>query len=250
MNRKKLFVEMLNQAKEQQFGYIGTGNPEAKILIVGKECAFDPIKDSQEMEKYKKNLSLWERDKHKEVIDIPSRNWEEHYSPLYPYKGQKMKIRRKGTKADCPTSSTWYYYQKLHNRIFDENTGKINFHEKIFITELNDSPSKKTKDADTTSILKRKEFIKNSLYFKEFPVVILAGVGYYIHNDIHNDIEDIFDVEFCEEKYAGNKKSQPYWTHWNESKTKLVVNTRQLSMCVSDQLLEEIAEIIKPLVKS
>jgi hypothetical protein len=246
MNRKELFAEMLNQAKEQQFGYIGTGNPEAKILIVGKECALEETDEEGRIE-YKENLSLWEHDKDKKMDDIPIRD-RSKYSPLYPYRGQSMLIKRKGKDQSWPTSATWYNYQKLHNHIFGDSADIINFHENIFITELNDSPSKKTKDADTTSILKRKEFIKNSPYFKGFQVVILAGVGYYDISATHNDIEDIFDVKFCEKKYAGNDESQPYWVHWNGSKTRLVINTHQLSMSISDQLLEEIAEIIKPLV--
>jgi metal-responsive CopG/Arc/MetJ family transcriptional regulator len=112
---------------------------------------------------------------------------------------------------------------------------------------LNDDPAKKTKDADTTSVPKRKEFIKNSHYFQGFRVIVLAG-KYYKISDTHNDIEDIFGVKFYEEKCAGNDENQKYWIHWDDinNKTKLVINTKQLSVNVSDKLLEEIAAIIKP----
>jgi hypothetical protein len=245
MTRKELFAEMLKQAKEQQFGYIGTGNPEAKILIVGKECAIGE-KEELGKEEYGKNLSLWERDKDKKISDIPFRD-RGAYSPLYPYKGQCMKLE-KSEKSSWGTSPTWLNYQKLHNHIFGDSAGKINFHENIFITELNDAPSTKTKDAVKTSIHKRKEFIKNSPYFNGFPAIILAGLGYYEISKDHNDIEDIFGVKFCEERCADNNEKQCYWIHWNSGNTKLVINTRQLSMNVADQLLKEIAEIIKPLV--
>ena len=60
-----------------------------------------------------------------------------------------------------------------------------------------------------------------------------------------NEIEEIFEVKFSERKNAGNKPSQPYWIHWNEEKTKLLINTYQLSIGVSDVLLREIATEIR-----
>lgn len=248
MNRKEQFLEMLTRAKDQEFGYIGTGNPEARILIIGKEVAIDKEKDSHSMTEYENNLNFWERDREKTMWDIALRNRDE-YSPLCPFKGQ-YQIKYNG-KDNWGTSTTWLNYQKLHNYIFGNSLERINFHKNIFTTEINGVPSANTKEADKSTIEKRKLFIKDSKYFQNFPVIILAGVGYYDISETENDIEKIFGVKFTKPKrIAGGNEKQPYWVHWNNDKTKLVINTYQLSINISDALLEEIAELIKSVLES
>ena len=50
MNYPKIFTESVKECKENGT-YIGTGNPNSKILIVGKETATD-------IEKHKSRLDL------------------------------------------------------------------------------------------------------------------------------------------------------------------------------------------------
>ena len=233
---------MLTKAKSQNFNYIGTGNLQAKILIIGKECAI-PETDLSTMSEYKDNLSQWKKDFDKDLWDIPLRN-RLSLSPVCPYKGQYMKL---DNGKNWGTSRTWLIYQKLHNAIFGTSYERINFHKNFFITELNDNPEPKTKNASTKDIGERKDFIKNSDYFQSFPIVILAGLGYYEISETHNDIESMFDVKFLEKRQAENKDTQTYWIHWNKDKSKLVINTRQLSINISDQLLLEIASLITSL---
>ena len=240
MEKNVFFTTMLKQAKEKMFTYIGTGNPTAQILIVGKECA----NESDDAD-YNMNLSLWERDKDKDLWDFPLRD-RGNYTPLCPYKGQFNKLDNRNNPC-WGTNKTWLNYQKLHNYIFGDSYGRINFHKNIFTTEINDSPSPKTKSADKSSIASRKDFIKNSTYFQSFPVVILAGVEYYKIKKNYNEIEDMFGVEFKEKRCAGNNKKQPYWIHCNNDKTKMkmVINTYQLSSYVTNKLLKEVADLIK-----
>jgi len=244
MNKRVLFNKMLEQAKNEHF-YVGTGNPEAKILIIGKEAAIDDVEGmgkTQHIREFENNISDWDRDGEKYQADIE--NWNgSNYSPLYPYKGQLFKIDR---NQNGGTSRTWYNYQKLYKLIFEKAENQKNdFHERVFMTEVNSSPSKLTHKADTSSVQSRKAFIKDSAFFQNFPVVIVAGLGYFeIIND-RNEIEDIFGVKFHEPKLAGGKLNQPYWIHFSEDKTKLLINTRQLSMNVSDALLKEIAEVVR-----
>lgn len=240
MSRRKLFAEMLKDAKEQNCGYIGKGNIEAKILVIGKEIA-TPENDTETLNEYRDNLKQWERDIDKDVWDIPLRD-RSKYSPVCPYKGQYMK--RDDGQGNWGTSRTWLLYQKLHNYIFGASYNRINFHKNFFITEQNDNPSPKAKDAKTDGLTERKHFIKNSEYFQSFPIVVLAGLGYYKISETHNDIEDMFGVKFTEKKIVDDNEKQCYWTHWNENKTKLVINVRQLSMNVSDNLIAQIASEI------
>jgi hypothetical protein len=247
MNKRALFKQMLEQAKKERF-YIGTGNPEARILIIGKEAAIDNVEGkgkTQHIREFENNISDFERDGEKYQADIE--NWNgSNYSPLYPYKGQLFRIDR---NQNGGTSRTWYNYQKLYKLIFEKaENQKIDFHEGVFITEVNSSPSKLTHKADTSSVQSRKAFIKDSAFFQGFPVVIVAGLGYFEISNDQNEIEDIFGVKFHEPKFAGGNTNQPYWIHYSEGKTKLLINTRQLSMNVSDALLQEIAEVVRKFI--
>lgn len=239
MNRKDLFNKMLAEAKIQNFGYIGTGNIESKILIIGKEVAIGE-ENNVILDQYEKNNILWEEDIDKTLWDIPSRNFEVH-SPVCPYKGQYLKI---DNGENWGTSRTWLNYQKLHNYIYGDSYDRVNFHKNFFITELNSKPSSKTSNALTGSVSSRKDFIQNSEYFQNFPIVILAGLGYFEISANHNDIEEIFGVKFTEQRFAGKNKSNPFWIHWNNEKTKIVINTAQLSMAITNDLLEQVANEI------
>lgn len=238
-----LFASLLRNLHEQhssvidEYKYIGTGNPLSDILIIGKEAAI-----STESEQYKReiveNFNFWNNLKEYTQHDCVNHS----YSPLYPYKGQVLK---KDNGMNCGTSVTWMNYQKLFNHIYKPTVNDaINFHEKSFITEVNSTPSKKTVEANTCSISFRKKNILSSDFFQSFSVVIISGVGYLDITDQNNEIEQIFQVKFSTQKFAkGNR--QPYWIHWNEAKTNLVINTYQLSIGVADELLHEVAEEIR-----
>jgi hypothetical protein len=195
----------------------------------------------------RKNFKDWKKKKsycQNEVLNF--HNWND-YDPIYPYKGQKYKIDNGSNKG---TSRTWYTYQKLINFIFDTpNNEDIDFHKSVFITEVNSSPSRKTKDANISSIEFRKESILKSDFFRSFPIVIISGVGYFKITTSSNEIEKIFKVKFRDKKFANDKLSQPYWIHTNETNqpSKLLINTNQLSIGIADDLLDEISNMIKKL---
>ncbi|KAF2342271.1 hypothetical protein [Flavobacterium tistrianum] len=245
--KKKLFKKLLSDLKSipnsiDEYKYIGTGNPYSDILIVGKEAAI-----SKGSEQYQReivdNFNYWSNMEEYDSKDIIERDLE-NYSALYPYKGQ---ILKKDNGKNWGTSKTWINYQKLINYLFDNNENSlINFHEKSFITEINSTPSKITANADIESIPFRKKHILTSDYFQSFSIVIISGVGYFEISEHNNEIEQIFNVIFMEKKYADNeKKSQPYWIHCNKQKTKIVINTYQLSIGVAEILLKEISKEIK-----
>ena len=166
-----------------------------------------------------------------------------NYSPIFPYRGQQFKI---DNRKNGGTSRTWYNYQKLYNLIYGKiDNHNIDFHEGVFITEVNSSPSLKTKDADTSSIEFRKKALLTSEFFQNFPVVIISGLGYFEISKNRNEIEEIFGVKFTHKLIASNKDSQAYWIHEGVNPPKLLINTRQLSIGVSDALLEGIAKEIR-----
>ncbi|MGZ2370409.1 hypothetical protein ACXR6G_11520 [Ancylomarina sp. YFZ004] len=245
--KETLFKKLLDSLKKEhttvkeEYKYIGTGNPLSEILIIGKEAGLS-IEADQYRYEIVENFNFWNNNDNYDAEQIEERS--NYYSPLYPYKGQIL--RKDDRQGNWGTSTTWMNYQKLYNYIFDtEENNKINFHEQTFITEVNSTPSKKTIDANTSSIEFRKKHLLASKYIKNYPVVIISGVGYFNAKKEENEIEKIFEVTFSEKRFAGNKKSQPYWIHWNDDKTKLVINTYQLSISIADDLLREVAEVIR-----
>lgn len=246
-NKKALFKKFLNDLKNNhnsidEYKYIGTGNPYSDILIIGKEAAISIESEQYERETVD-NFNYWNNLEEYNSDYIVERSFES-FSPLYPYKGQ---ILKKDDGKNWGTSKTWMNYQKLINYISNNpQNNLINFHEKSFITEVNSTPSKVTANANTKSISFRKKQIFTSDYFQSFPIVIISGVGYFEASEQNNEIEQIFNVSFTEKKYADKeKKSQPYWIHWNNNKTKIVINTYQLSIGIADVLLSEIAKEIQ-----
>lgn len=245
-NKKALFKKFLDDLKknhnsiDEEYKYIGTGNPYSNILIIGKEAAISKGSEQYDRE-IVDNFNYWNKLEEFNSENIKERNFET-YSALYPYKGQ---ILKKDNRKNWGTSITWMNYQKLINNISNNlHNSLIDFHEKSFITEVNSTPSKKTVEADTDSISFRKEHILSSDFFQSFPIVIISGVGYFEALQENNEIEKIFHVNFTEKKYANKEKqTQPFWIH--RSRDKIVINTYQLSIGVSDVLLKEIAKEIQ-----
>lgn len=223
--------------------YIGTGNPNKNILIIGKEVATD-IEDGKNKELEFKNLKAfnnncidWQKniDNNINQNDIPNWRFEnKENNPLYAFKG--VEIKKEG--------HTWRKYQKLNNYIFNKNGNKeINFQEDFFITEMSVLPAKTTGKAKiktdfTDKLQERKKTFLNSNFIQDFPIVILA-CGDYING---KEITEIFKVEFIEQK---GSERQNFWIHLNSDKSRLVIHTRQLSANVSNNLLVGISDEIK-----
>lgn len=226
--------------------YLGTGYPNSKILVVGKEVATDIEEGNdkkleiQNLISYNNNCKEWEKNinEQKSQNDIPNWNGNED-NPLYAFKGTIKKN----------TSDTWKKYQKLYDIIFKNeinrnNLLELDFQEGFFITEMSVLPAKTTGKAQKKSEFKeklqnRKSSFLSSDFIQDFPIVILA-CGNYI---VGEEITRIFGVNFIEEK--GSEK-QRFWIHREKSgKPKLVIHTRQLSNAVEDELLIQIGNEVR-----
>ena len=92
LNLFNLLLEQLknNSSVNEDYKYVGTGNPDAKILIIGKETSI-PVESNEQKVMEISNYSDWKRiisNYESQVGDWNGSN----YSPLYPYKGQQLKI--------------------------------------------------------------------------------------------------------------------------------------------------------------
>lgn len=232
-NEFKDLIARIEQTKD----FIGYGNPNAKILIIGKEEALDIEKEcGKEIYEIavKPNWEKWKELKDDSSItpdSIPIWKETRFFSPLYPWKGDTL-----------PTggNNTWRNYQKLINMLIPEaNKGNITtFHQYAFITEFNDLPSPKSKHKDPNvqkSINDRCEKVLNHPFYKSFPIVI-AACGHYV-KDYNIKLEELFDQKFIEMKPVDKGE----WINFHQKDNRILIHTRQLSWC-SKELIERIAE--------
>ncbi len=219
---KKLIESM------QDDNYVGIGNPNAKILIVGREGATEEDADTI---KRRGEVSFAD-------------SWREKIKNNEPVEFRETRERA------LPEGHTWTKYQKLHDYIFDEhNLGKAknetDFFKNFFVTEMNINRAKRTAGVSTNGMQERKNTFFRTEFIQQFPVTILACGNYIKNNDTTREIDDIFGVLF-DRKYPNELTANNYsfWTHYNPCKTKLVIHTRQLSTDVPNSLLVEMANVI------
>lgn len=265
MNYPKSFIDLIKKCQLNYPGtYIGTGNPEGKILIIGKECAIDSVANhAQYILEIVNNLRDW-------LNNLPSATrplgtqfgnvdvWVNPttipptYNPLYPYKGQKHNISRTGNLGHSPgTCATWYYYQKLYDLIRGFSSGIIDFHEECFITELNQVTSEYSnhqKRADRRKSIQARQWIFKEPFFNEFPITILACGNDYINN-LAGGVENTMDPRWV--LIPGTRVIPGiYGVYGNKSDDQILIVVKQLSINVSNVLLQEIANLCKPYFKT
>lgn len=205
--------------------YIGKGNPNAKILLLGKELAIDPLTNKTAFT----NESVENTNQWKKIVDS---GWTYEqvngFNPLLPYNG------------DLPKSAgaTWNQYQRLCNLLRPEVRKDPHFFHNFFLTEANATPSKYSPGRGKIDFRDRLAFFKDNEFYQNFEVVIVATGG-YLHVP---QIECIFGVK--EQDRSRTKPGSKFITFTNQQTGQLVISTRQLSTSVSTELMNLIAGAI------
>ena len=245
--------------------YIGEGNPDADILIIGNECARNDNGDDVAADNVQKWKELLKRrydveEIRRELHDYKGRHPMNGYYPLFPWFGQRCIVRtevkkdnEKKIRGDEGTARTWVQYQKLIDWIYMENFNRdkfIDFHLKVFHTELSQIPMMSSgdndqKDKTADSIQKRLDGLFSNQFFKRFPVVIIAA-GHYVRdygiNIIGTKENKRFDVV-----YKGNiGKSGWINLHESSDSRRLLLHTKHFAAAISDDYIREIAELARP----
>ena len=213
------FKKLINESSDDT--YIGRGNINANILFVGKEYS-----------------------KANENSEFDGKYWKEKVAKNEPV----YLTHKKGVGE----GHTWSKYQNLHDCIFEKpKTNIFNFEELIFTTEMSEIPQKNTRNAKRNPefeprLAKRKQEFFKSDFIQNFPVIVLACSDYIKNNNEVREIDEIFRVHYKDEyEKKIYTKSNWFFTHYNDDKTKLVIHTRQLSTNVMSELLENMGEIIR-----
>ena len=238
MNYNKDFNKLVDKCIIDK-QYVGLGNPNAKILFVGKEAGM-PI-DS-------------------ELIHGSSQLWKENkvdYSNRFIPEGKKL---RNG-------NHTWQKYQRLYNLILDKlnicetiskkDLYEISFVENVFTTELSNLPAPRTSDAKKqrgfkTALELRKEIFWNSPFISKFPIILIFATDNKYIETYRGEVCKLFDVEYFEQIICA--KTDKLSIHYSaETKNnvfpKLVIHTRQLTNGASNELLEKIADVVRDFIK-
>lgn len=240
------FKETIDYCQKENL-YLGVGNPNSNILIIGKENTVDLNKT----EISDKNLNSWDDiiGNNRQISDI---KFLEDNS-LYPWKGQNCwlgKHDENKNKDRHGTAPTWYYYQMLIdlilNKSLKQDTDSIDFHEYLFQSELSQINAKMshlvTKENESSrieSIMERQKLFTLP-FFDRFSIIIVA-CGHY-QRDYKYDIENIFKVKW-QEPTIDISRGNWFNIHYSITETpKLVVHTRQFSNGISKDLIHRIAE--------
>lgn len=219
MDREKLFEDFINEC-DRTNNFCGQGNPNADILIIGKEST--ATKDSLVSESIMRCRDKKERDAPRPIN---------------------------------PKNKTWANYQKLLDEIYhrkSDDPDKWDFEKYAFTTELSSIPRKQSKYSDAkSSIQNRLILFRESKFIQSFPVIILACSNYIRNDEKNREIYDTFRVEFCPE-YGSKEGKYLFWPHFDDinAPRKLVIHTRQFSLRYMNQedrerLINEMASVIR-----
>ncbi len=184
--------QLLLDLKERNITpFIGYGNPNAEILIVGKECTHQ-VGDEGYKKFYEPNFNHW----YETVFCGHECNYKSglepytfeagNFHPIYPYYKLINKMQSKNKEIGRP-GPTHYYYQRLVEKIrsyANEEIVKsdyIDFFKDCFITEMceicrpNDNGLTKEQHKEIESnIRERLDWMRDTNFFNQFKVVILA----------------------------------------------------------------------------
>lgn len=250
------FKQVVQYCKQNNL-FVGYGNPNGKVLVIGKEAAHVAKEDLVDhLEKKKEellqsNVAQWEH-----ILstgEVPNYDGERPISdenPLYAYGNQfnKKDIRKEGKPYNGGTSDTYTKYEKLYEQLFlqGEKLKKINFQKEFFITELSDYPTKESyNDKEIEAFRQQSIEERKSLFalpfFKDFPIVIVAAGDYPIKYKF--DMQQTFDVQWEGKTIQVGK----YWynLHFSKDNKRILIHTRQLSNSFSGELIAAIASEAK-----
>jgi len=205
--------------------FIGFGNPDSKILFLGKEKGFDiSIHPELLLKESINNIIHWDYINkvskpivHKEILD------ELDFNPLFPRFYHKRKISKR---------HTWGLYSQIiagintlnYDTIFTETVDFNNsFFKYCFISEINHIPSKYSQGNKLIGV--RKNLLQQEFY-RKFPIVIIGAKGYLTLEEI----KELFDIKVNGTEISlGSNKQHEIKIHKFISENQTIIYCNQLS---------------------
>lgn len=233
LNQNQAFTDLLNNLDDYES--VGLGNPNSKILFVGKEAGIN-IEYDDDLPTIREKLKN---------LHGSAKQWKTNE---FDYSENPTSLKE--------LSDTWQNYQLLYEKIFEDKKNSLNatFLKDVFTTEMSNLPAKTTNSAKKNPLFleelkNRKNGFFKTDFIQNFPIVVLACSDYIVNNEKNREIDDIFGVKFSGE-FKEYSKGNWFFNHYNEDKTKLVIHTRQLSSNVNNELLLDIGNSIQRHLKN
>lgn len=230
MNAPKSFIDLVYSAETKQ-EYIGMGNPNANILIIGREPAHD-LNSDEGRENYRQDQTL-NRTNWKNLIE--GKAIEGRCNPRHPFPNQKC-LRDNGNNNG--TAATWVWYQKLVDLILNRKDGRpyrlrpLDFHEYCFHTDISSAAAKGQKYVDRKlkeqSVSDRSTELFSREFFRRFPIVILSVGNGYITDTWCNDILG-YPTSEAEKAFNKENGERMLWINRDSHGHRILVHTQFLS---------------------
>lgn len=219
--------------------YIGYGNPEADILFLGKEKAFNPLNSpDQFIQESVNNILHWDLiSNNPENVDHQKIFERFGFNPMFP----KMYFKNRTNGGH-----TWAKYAKIidpsdveHRLVNETEDFSKSFFSKCFLSEISHVPSRYSKGY--IGFAQREDFLQNQ-FFKKFPIVIIAASGYLSKKKI----KVLFDAEYTKDIHLGQNKRGPFTAHLFESSQQHIIVCRQLSgaSCWTNEAMQKLANLL------
>lgn len=267
MNAPQSFIDLLYSADCSQ-DYIGMGNPNAHILIIGRE----PMHDLNNKDEREKQIAIENYYQDQELNRI---NWinliEGHAvkgrcNPRHPFPNQKYQCRRRLKKSQNNdeafigkdgTAQTWFNYQKLVDAMLGRNARNsddlIDFHDYCFHTDISSASAKNIltvdKRAKMISVEKRSRELFSHPFFRQFPIIILAigtdlGPNKYIPENWCEKVLGFPGIE-VEWIMSNETNGKHRWLNINRDSKgcRILIHTQSLSQ-TSNAYIDKIREVI------
>ena len=228
MSYKESFTRLINELEDDD--YIGLGNPNSKILFIGKEPGM-PLNSELEhgcVKHWKSGI-----------------NYSDRFDPI------EDNIRKLG--------HTWQRYQKLYNSIAtrignhkqQNSKYEITFVEDVFTTEFSQLPAPNSKLAKShpefkSQLEKRKESFFKSDFIREFQIVLIFNPDNDYIETYDGEVEHLFGVSF--DKLLFENKTKIYINKGTtpNGKPKIVIHTWQLANFYGsiDSFIERLSQLV------
>jgi len=223
LQRNSIWSKIQNQIKPNDFAnpyFIGSGNPNSNILIIGKELGFNSENLIQFYNESIQNVFHWEQ--------VLANNYSIDFSPEKPYDIKKIKLS---------SGHTWRKYDKLVRKLMKaENDNDFSFLSHCFLTEYNFVPSPKSQ-GKANLIDVRKNLLEHPFY-KTFNIIINSARAYD-----EGYMDKMFNVNWIKtERFQNSKRS--FLLYENQQEQRKLILIDQLSGAWSDDILNQICELV------
>ena len=210
--------------------FIGFGNPNSDILVIGKEKAF-PVNDwklliKESINNYRQwkiiaESKMFHIDQHKAIDTLG-------FNPLLP-KSYHVGITKRNHTWSITSSIVSQVYPDKNLVVNESNDVTKSFFNNCFLTELNHIPAKYHEGSGLSA--KRKEFLSHP-FFKSFPAVIFSAKSYLKGDD--SILKKIFHAEKDSDSRIkldriGRKKDKPLFIEKYVSDKQTIYVCNQLS---------------------